>query len=510
MEKGIFELDHLSLSQCASLQNLDTQIVLSQAAKTRIQASHDSLQRLLSQNKVIYGINTGFGKLASQQIADDELSDLQHNLVKSHMVGTGKFLPSSVVRLILLLKINALAQGYSGVRLELVESLILLFNKHYYPQIPCQGSVGASGDLAPLAHLSGTLLGLGHVEHQGQSMTAQQMLEQLDIQIFPLAPKEGLALLNGTQVSTAIALAGFQTAIQLFESAIVSGCLSVDAACGSDKPFDERIHKVRSQEQTDVAQIYRDLLQSSDIRDSHQNCGKVQDPYSIRCQPQVMGAVLANIRHAGHCLQQEINAVTDNPLIFAESDEVLSGGNFHAQAVAFACDALACAIAEIGSLSERRVALLMDKHLSGLPEFLIENPGVNSGFMIAQVTAAALVHENKQLAVPSSVDSIPTSANQEDHVSMATYAARRLLDMNENLAGILAIEMMTACQGLDFRKPLTTSMPLQVVFDRVRSKVPYYQADQVISEDLNTLKQCLINGEFSLSQFSIASTNYSY
>lgn len=508
MEKGIFELNQLTLGQINTLADASVKVALSEQSKQQIQASHQALQAMLKEGQVIYGVNTGFGKLASQTIPSSELSQLQHRLIKSHMVGTGSYLPNRVVRKALLLKINSLAQGYSGVRLSLVESLVKMLNAECYPQIPAQGSVGASGDLAPLAHLCAPLIGIGQVVFKGQVIKADEMLTELGIDVAPLHPKEGLALLNGTQVSTALAVEGYLQACQLFEGAMASGCLSLEAACGSDKPFDERIHQVRSKEQQAVAQIYRQLLQTSQIRDSHQNCGKVQDPYSLRCQPQVMGAVLANLRHAGNCLAQEINAVTDNPLIFADSKEVLSGGNFHAQMVAFACDALACAIAEIGSLSERRIALLMDKHLSGLPEFLIESPGVNSGFMIAQVTAAALVHENKQLAVPSSVDSIPTSANQEDHVSMATYAARRLLQMNENLAGILAIELMTAAQGLDFRKPLKTSTPLQGVYDSVRSKVPFYQEDQVVSDDLNCLKQALINGEYSLSQWHITTTNY--
>jgi histidine ammonia-lyase len=400
------------------------------------------------------------------------------------------------VRLILALKIVSLAAGHSGVRPELLGLLLELYNRAIYPCIPSKGSVGASGDLAPLAHLSLALLGIGDVKVKGTAVPAAKALSNARLQPIKLAPKEGLALLNGTQVSTALALKGLFAAEDVFAAAVAAGALSVDAAAGSDTPFDPRIHAARGQPgQEEVARCYAELLRGSEIRRSHlENDPRVQDPYSLRCQPQVMGACLDQMRYAAGVFEREAGAVTDNPLVFG--DEILSGGNFHAEPVALAADALALAIAEVGALSERRIALLIDTTLSGLPPFLVEHGGVNSGFMIPQVTAAALASENKSLAHPASVDSLPTSANQEDHVSMATFAARRLADMAANSAGIVAIELLAAAQGIDLRAPLKTSAQLQQVHALVRSRVGFYAHDRYFAPDITAIQALVEAGAF--------------
>lgn len=470
-------------------------IALGREARARLAASCKAVGDILAKGQPVYGINTGFGLLAQTRIADDELEALQRNLLLSHATGVGAPLPEAVVRLCLLLKIIGLARGHSGVRVETVEALLALLNAQVYPVIPSKGSVGASGDLAPLAHMAAVLLGEGEVTHNGKALPAREGLALAGLAPLTLGPKEGLALINGTQVSTALGLAGLFLAENVFASAVVAGALSVDALKGSDVPFDARIHQLRGQPgQQDVAASYRALLAGSGIRASHKNCARVQDPYSLRCQPQVMGAVLDTLRHAARVLEIEANAVTDNPLIFAGSLEALSGGNFHAEPVAFAADFLAIALAEIANLSERRLAILVDPKMSGLPAFLVEHSGVNSGFMIAQVTAAALASENKTLAHPASVDTIPTSANQEDHVSMATFAARRLADMAENSATVVGIELIAAAQGLEFHRPLQSSAPLEQVYALVRERVSPYEADRYFKPDIDTATAWVLNG----------------
>jgi histidine ammonia-lyase len=473
----------LSLAALRNIARDAPELELDPACLPLIREGRAAVDRIVASGKAAYGINTGFGRLSQTRIAESELQRLQTNIVLSHAAGTGPVLDDATVRLILALKIAAFASGHSGVRPLLVEKLLELYNRRLYPRIPSKGSVGASGDLAPLAHLSLALLGEGEVH-------LEKPVE--------LAPKEGLALLNGTQVSTALALMGLFAAEDVFAAAVAAGGLSVDAAAGSDAPFDARIHELRRHEgQRDVARHYRGLLDGSEIRRSHlEDDPRVQDPYSLRCQPQVMGACLEQLRYAARLLSTESSAVTDNPLIFSDNDEIVSGGNFHAEPVAFAADALAVAVAEIGALSERRTALLIDASLSGLPPFLVEHGGVNSGFMIAQVTAAALVSENKSLAHPASVDSLPTSANQEDHVSMATYAARRLGDMAANSAGIVAIELLAASQGIDFRASLKTSKRLQEVHSLVRSRVGFYDHDRYFSPDITAIQQLIESGAF--------------
>lgn len=493
----ILKPGELTLQDLRHLLNESTQITLDKACIEKISASKKIVDNILAEDKTVYGINTGFGSLANTRINQADLKKLQRSIVLSHAAGIGELLSDQAVRLILILKINSLARGFSGVHLETIEALLRLLNEKIYPCIPSQGSVGASGDLAPLAHLCIVLIGEGEARHQGKIIPAKKALEIAGLKQLDLAPKEGLALLNGTQVSTALALLGLFAAENNFNAAIVAGALSVDAARGSSKPFDERIQSVRGHEtQIKVAKIFRDLLHGSDILTSHQHCHRVQDPYSLRCQPQVMGACLAHWQFAADTLVTEANGVSDNPLVFADENEIISGGNFHAEPVAMAADTLALSIAEVGALSERRIALLIDPHFSELPPFLVNNAGVNSGFMLAQVTAAALASENKSLAHPASVDSLPTSANQEDHVSMATFAARRLLPMTDNTAGIIAIELLAASQGIDFRKPLKTSKKLQQFHALIREHVTFYEEDRYFAPDILSVKKLIQTGEF--------------
>jgi len=490
----------LTLDQLREVHRGHVHLSLDESAVPAINAAEQVVLNVIKENRTVYGINTGFGLLANTRINVDELELLQRSIVLSHAAGTGDFMQEDTVRLLMLLKINSLARGYSGIRLSVIEALITLFNAQIYPAIPEKGSVGASGDLAPLAHMSVVLLGEGEAFYKGERISAAQALEIAGMQPIALAPKEGLALLNGTQASTAFALQGLFYTENALHSAIGIGALTVEAALGSRVPFDARIHEVRGHKsQSDVATAFRTLLDTSEIGHSHQRCEKVQDPYSLRCQPQVMGACLQQMRYAQDILVVEANGVSDNPLVFVENNDdadtptgdILSGGNFHAETVAMAADMLAIALSEIGALSERRMSLMIDTHLSGLPPFLVENGGVNSGFMIAQVTCAALASENKTLAHPASIDSLPTSANQEDHVSMATFAARRLRDIFDNVAGILAIEWLAACQGLDFRKPFKTSEKLQVLMQLLRDQVPFYDKDRYFAPDIEKAKQLI-------------------
>jgi histidine ammonia-lyase len=495
----------LSLPEMRRIATGGLRLAIDPAADAAILASAATVHKVVAQGAPAYGINTGFGKLAKTHIPDAQLERLQANLVRSHAVGIGTLLDDAAVRLILALKAASLARGFSGVRPLVIDALLALHNAGVYPCIPSKGSVGASGDLAPLAHMTLALMGEGEVRVEQRIMPAAEGLARAGLQPLALAAKEGLALLNGTQVSTALALRGLFEAEDLFAAAVVSGALSVDAARGSDAPFDPRIHAVRGQPgQIDVAAKYRKLLEGSEIRRSHLvNDDRVQDPYSLRCQPQVMGACLDLIRNVAATLVIEANAVTDNPLVFSDTAEVLSGGNFHAEPVALAADTLALAIAEIGALSERRIALLIDSTLSGLPPFLVREPGLNSGFMMAHVTAAALASENKSLAHPASVDSLPTSANQEDHVSMATFAARRLLEMAANTRGIVGIELLAAAQGIDFHAPLQTSPVLQDVQALLRARVPFYAEDRYFAPDIAAATQLLEEGALSAMVGSI-------
>ncbi|MTC57911.1 MULTISPECIES: histidine ammonia-lyase [Providencia] len=477
----------MTLDEIRTVYQKPVTVSLDKQAHSVIAKSVATVNQIIAEDKTAYGINTGFGLLANTRIASQDLQSLQRSIVMSHAAGIGEPLDDDLVRLIMVLKINSLARGFSGIRLEVINALVDLVNAQVYPFIPAKGSVGASGDLAPLAHMSLILLGEGEARFEGKWLPAKEALKKAGLKPLTLEAKEGLALLNGTQVSTAFALKGLFAAENLLLSGIICGALSVEATLGSRKPFDARVQEVRGQKgQIDVAALFREALSStSELAQSHENCKKVQDPYSLRCQPQVMGACLTQIRYAAEVILIESNAVSDNPLVFTDNGDIISGGNFHAEPVAMAADNIALALAEIGALSERRIAMLMDTHMSQLPPFLVNNGGVNSGFMIAQVTAAALASENKALAHPSSVDSLPTSANQEDHVSMAPAAGRRLWEMAKNVTGILAIEWLSACQGIDFREGLKSSEKLEKARKTLRDKVAYYDKDRYFAPDIN-------------------------
>ena len=487
----------IDLPQLRAIWAQPAALTLDPASTSDVAAAAATGDRVVASGRLVYGVNTGFGALARTTIDPARLGELQRALVRSHSAGTGPLLDDAVVRLVLALKIASLARGFSGVRVEVIDALLRLVRRGVMPCLPAQGSVGASGDLAPLAHLAAVLIGEGEARVDGHLCTGARALDAAGLAPLTLRPKEGLALLNGTQVSTALALSGLFAAERALGAALVAGALSTDACLASDTPFDARIQAVRGHAgQADVARVLRELLAGSAMRASHRDCPRVQDPYSLRCQPQVMGACVDAMRHAADVLTIEANAVSDNPLVFADADEVLTGGNFHAEPVAFVSDHLALAGAEIGALSERRIALLTDAHFSGLPPFLVEDSGGNSGFMIAQVTAAALASENKALAHPHSVDSLPTSANQEDHVSMATNAARRLLPMARNTAGIVAIELLAAAQGIDFRRPLATAAPLARAHALVRSRAAHWAQDRAFAPDLAAVRREVETGAF--------------
>jgi histidine ammonia-lyase len=488
----------LTLDDLQAVHAGDTRLSLHPAAYPAVRATAEVIRAAAGGDAPVYGVNTGFGKLAGTRIAPADLAALQLNLIRSHSVGVGGPLDPAVVRLVLALKAASLARGHSGVREQVIDTLLAVHNAGLVPFIPSQGSVGASGDLAPLAHLTLALIGEGEFLADGRRVPAGSTLRAAGVTPLTLEAKEGLALINGTQVSAALALHALFTFEPVLEAALVVGALTVDAARGSDGPFDPRIHDLRGQPgQIDVARYYRSLLAGSEIRRSHLlNDDRVQDPYCLRCQPQVVGACLDQLRHAALVLVREANGVTDNPLVFADG-AVVSGGNFHAEPVALAADAMAVAIAEVGAIAERRIAMLIDAGVSRLPPFLTAEPGLNSGFMIAHVTAAALASENKSLAHPASVDSLPTSANQEDHVSMATFAARRLQPMVRNVAHILGIELLAAAQGIDFLRPLTSSAVLEEVHALVRRSCPTVDRDRVLAIDIERATALITDGSLS-------------
>jgi histidine ammonia-lyase len=469
---------------------------LDDASMQRITAAAASVDRIVAGGETVYGINTGFGLLANTRIPDDRLAELQTNLILSHSAGLGDPLPRHVTRLMIVLKLLGLGRGYSGVRPLVIDALQSLLDRDAMPVIPSQGSVGASGDLAPLAHLIAALMGYGEIDVAGEVVPAGAALQKLGMKPLALGPKEGLALINGTQASTAIGLDALFAGERVFGAAIAAGALSIEALKGSAKPFDQRISDLRGQPgQIRVAAMVRGLLQGSEILASHAvGCPKVQDPYSFRCQPQVMGAALDLLASAARTLTIEAGAVTDNPIVFPDEDTAISGGNFHAQPVAFAADMISMALCEVGSLSERRTAVLVDPKMSGLPPFLTEDSGVNSGLMIAQVTAAALVSENKGLAFPASVDSIPTSAGQEDHVSMAPIAARKACQIARNAAGVVAIELIAGAQGVDYHAPLKTSAKLQAVHATVREISSRFTSDRYWASDMAALQAAVLAG----------------
>ena len=482
-------------------------VTLAPSAWPRIAAGAAALGEIMGAGEPVYGLNTSFGKLATVRIAAEDLTRLQRNIVLSHAAGVGEPIPPAIARLMMILKLAALAQGASGVSSALVELLAAMIERDLIPLIPCQGSVGASGDLAQLAHLAEAMIGEGEILVGAVAAPAAEALRAAALEPIVLGPKEGLALLNGTQFSTANALAGLFETERVFASALVTGALATEAAKGSDTPFDHRIHVLRRHPaQIETADALRALMAGSAIRESHRkDDARVQDP----CQPQVMGAVLTMLRQAAATLEDEANGVTDNPLIVAGEGpdappEALSGGNFHAEPVAFAADMIAIALCEIGGLAERRIAMLVDPAVSGLPAFLTPRPGLNSGFMLPQITAAALVSENKQKAYPASVDSIPTSANQEDHVSMAAHGARRLLSMAQNAGAIVAIELLAAAQGCDFHRPLASSAPLEAVRTRLRRDVPHLEDDRRLRPDLQAAIALVTDGSVIAAASAVA------
>jgi len=460
---------------------------LDAAARPAVEAAAATIRAAAEGSAPVYGVNTGFGKLASVKIAPDRTETLQRNLILSHCCGVGEALDVQTTRLMMALKILSLGRGASGVRWQVIAQIEAMVAAGVTPVVPAQGSVGASGDLAPLAHMAAVMLGEGEAWFAGHRMNGAKALEKAKIAPLTLGPKEGLALINGTQFSTALALAGLFDAWRLARAALVTGCLSTDAIMGSTAPLQPAIHALRGHRgQIDVAAAMRDLMAGSEIRESHRDGdSRVQDPYCIRCQPQVLGAAVDLLRQVALTLETEANAVTDNPLVTPEG--ILSGGNFHAEPVAFAADITALAIAEIGAIAQRRVALMVDPTLShDLPPFLTRDPGLNSGYMIAEVTTAALMSENKHLAHPCSTDSTPTSANQEDHVSMAAHGARRLGRMNANLAVILGIEALCAAQGIGYRAPLATAPRLARAIAALRAQVPVLAEDRYLAPEIET------------------------
>jgi histidine ammonia-lyase len=501
-KKLVLNPGSVTLDQLRQFYLHDPEIHLHESCKDRVDAAAQIVQQAAAGDTAVYGINTGFGKLASTRIPAAQTTQLQRNLILSHCCGVGDPLPEKIVRLVLLLKIISLGRGASGVRWQVIKRLEAFIQIGLSPVVPEKGSVGASGDLAPLAHLTAVLLGEGYAMYQGNTLPASEALKAAGLEPLELGPKEGLGMINGTQVSTALALAALFDSWSLAQTALVSGAMTTDALMDSTAPFRPEIHALRGlQGQIDAADSLRGLLAGSQIRESHRSDDeRVQDPYSIRCQPQVMGACLDLLRGISRTLEIEANAVTDNPIVVIEDGSILSGGNFHAEPVAFAADQCALAIAEIGSITERRIAITVDPAQSfGLPAFLSPDPGLNSGFMIAEVTSAALMSENKHKAMPCSIDSTPTSANQEDHVSMACHAARRLESMNHNLAYIIAIELLTSVQGIEFRAPIETSPALLKVMQTVRRRVQRLEDDRYLADDIATAREMVMNRDIILA-----------
>ena len=474
------------------------QVTLTGGARERMRTSADTVGEVLDNEQACYGINTGFGAFANRRISPEQVTELQYNLVRSHSAGVGEPLPDNLVRRLMLLKANSLAAGYSGLRPSVVDTLLALLNEGVVPVIPRRGSVGASGDLAPLAHLALALIGEGEAHLGGRRLAGRDVLAAANCEPVTLAPKEGLALLNGTQASAALAIEGYTQASALLDTAIVAGALTVEGLAGSFCPFDERLADARRMPgQIAVSDRFRALLSDhdSEINGSHVDCDRVQDPYAVRCMPQVLGAVRDTLDHAARVLEAECNGVSDNPLIFG--DDVVSGGNFHAEPLAFVSDFMTIATAELASMSERRVDLLVRKVNPHLRMFLTAEPGLESGMMIAHVTAAALASENKTLAHPASVDSIPTSAGQEDHVSMAAWAGLKLLDVCRNTARVLAIELMSAGLAIEAQRPLTTTPPLEQVYALLREHVPLVKGDHRLDGEIAALAEAITAGAFA-------------
>jgi histidine ammonia-lyase len=501
--------ESLTLEDVVQVARYNESAILHESAIPRIERSRAVVESAIREGKVVYGVNTGFGDLATVSIGKEDLARLQVNLLRSHSAGVGPSFSREVVRGMMLLRANALAKGYSGVRLEVIQTLIEMLNKDVTPVVPQQGSVGSSGDLAPLAHMALVLIGEGEAFQSGKIVSGKIALRKAGIKPLVLQAKEGVALINGTQPMSAVGVLTIFDAFRLIHDATIAASMSLEALRGTRMATDERIHSIRPHEgQADVALAQRKILQDSEINQSHAECGKVQDAYSLRCIPQVLGASLDTIRYAYSVLETEINSATDNPLVFGEDGVVISGGNFHGQPVALAMDFLGIAISEIASISERRINRLVNPHLSELPAFLTTEGGLESGMMIAQYTAAALVSENKILAHPASVDSIPTSADQEDHVSMGTIASRKAANILENAQNVVAIEYMCACQGIDYLAPLKPSEPIEAAYKIIRNVVSKLEDDRPLSPDIIKIQELMKSGDIIDSVESITGPLY--
>ncbi len=496
--------ESLTLEDVVQVARHNEPVVLHESAIPRINSSRSVVETVIKNGEVVYGVNTGFGNLADVSINKEDLARLQVNLIRSHSAGVGSPFSREVVRGMMLLRANALAKGYSGVRLEVIETLIEMLNKNVTPVVPQQGSVGSSGDLAPLAHMALVLIGEGEAYQSGKIMSGKDALRKAGIKPIVLQAKEGVALINGTQPMSSISVLAIYDALKLVQDASIASSMTLEALRGTRMAADARVHSIRPHEgQTDIAAAQRKILLDSEINQSHADCGKVQDAYSLRCIPQVLGASLDAIRYAYSVLETEINSATDNPLVFGDDRVVISGGNFHGQPVALAMDFLGIAVSEIANISERRINRLVNPNLSELPAFLTTEGGLESGMMIAQYTAAALVSENKVLAHPASVDSIPTSADQEDHVSMGTIAARKAANILENAQNVVAIEYMCACQGIDYLSPLKPSKPLAEAHKTVRKVVTKLEDDRPLSPDIAKIRELMNSGDIIASVESL-------
>ena len=505
MKNFEFGIDHLTVGKVVSIANRDLHAGLSAAAVQKINQSQQHVQQIVKNAETVYGINTGFGALSNKKISERDTRELQHKILQSHSVGVGEAVPSEIARLMLLTKVHALAQGYSGVQLSTIERILWHIENDVIPVVPEKGSVGASGDLAPLAHLFLPLIGLGEVIYKGAKYKAQEVLHQFNLKSLQLGPKEGLALINGTQFILAYAVKAVQKLHNCLEAADIIGAMSLEALTGTKAPFDERLHSLRPfKGNALVAQRLRLLLQDSEIMQSHVDCGRVQDPYSLRCMPQVHGASRNAWLHLKELTEIELNSVTDNPIVFS-ADDTISGGNFHGQSLALPLDYACIAAAEAGNISDRRCYLLLEGKW-GLPMLLMRKVGLNSGFMIPQYTTAALVTENKTLCFPASADSIPTSLGQEDHVSMGSISGRKLNEVLDNLEYILAIELLTACQAIEFRRPLKSSGLLEFAHHYVRDFVSFAEEDRVFANDINKVKELIADFSFvkKVNEFALS------
>jgi len=496
MKTVVLDGKHLTLEDVLEVAEGRAELRIAPSVSGKVKRSRDFIEKALAQGEKIYGVTTGFGLLSDQVIDQSQIEDLQRNLIRSHSVGVGPFFDQVTTRAIMLLRANVIAMGYSGVRMEVLKRLVDMVNKEVHPLVPEQGSVGASGDLAPLAHLASVLMGEGEAIFYGKVMPGKKAMEKAGIPLLTLKAKEGLALVNGTQVMTAVGVLALLRAERLCKIADIVGACTLDALKGTLSAFDPDIQRVRPfPGQKAVSENFRKLGQKSEIAESHKFCSKIQDAYSLRCIPQVHGAVRDALAYVRRTLEIEVNSATDNPLIFAEKGKILNCGNFHGEPVAFALDLLGIAVAELGGISERRIEKLINPALSGLPPFLTSEGGLHSGLMMVQVSAAALASENKILAHPASVDSIPTSADKEDHVSMGTIAARKARDIVNNVEQILAMELLCATQGLEFLLPLRPGIGIKTAYETIRRKVPAIKGDRRFSEDIQQIDLMIKSGE---------------